>query len=317
MRALNKKPLTTARLVDDDVVVRGFVEADEDQEAAHVAQDILERGIAPSDCAILSRATRLLHIVAGALNQTGIPAYVPVRKTEFESLEARVAFTMLRLANARHDAEVLRSACVAWNRFSDQELEVLDIEAEAALLGGDFLRAFLNASLSLELSPRAAGMASLARKLLLERLDVLSFVEKLLNTSGDGNDLLFIEEAETWKNLHNEQMTLHLYLQEMDLRSKAPTAPKAAVKCLTIHASKGLEFPHVYLVGMAEEMCPSWQSVKKGDLSREMEEERRNCFVAITRVQNSLTLTFAKSYRGWAKRPSRFLYEMGLITSDA
>jgi len=46
-----------------------------------------------------------------------------------------------------------------------------------------------------------------------------------------------------------------------------------------------------------------------------MEEERRNCFVAITRVQQTLTITYASRYNGWSKRPSRFLREMGLIES--
>ena len=55
---------------------------------------------------------------------------------------------------------------------------------------------------------------------------------------------------------------------------------------------------------------PSWQSVKKGDDSPEMEEERRNCFVAITRTKRRLVLTTAKNYDGWKKKESRFLSEM-------
>ena len=55
---------------------------------------------------------------------------------------------------------------------------------------------------------------------------------------------------------------------------------------------------------------PSWQSVKKGDASPEMEEERRNCFVAITRTEKRLILTAARKYRGWSKDYSRFLGEM-------
>ncbi|HAO21690.1 MAG TPA: hypothetical protein DCQ37_15215 [Desulfobacteraceae bacterium] len=46
--------------------------------------------------------------------------------------------------------------------------------------------------------------------------------------------------------------------------------------------------------------------------SPEMEEERRNCFVAITRTGKTLTLSYADRYRGWTKKPSRFLSEMGL-----
>jgi DNA helicase-2/ATP-dependent DNA helicase PcrA len=48
-----------------------------------------------------------------------------------------------------------------------------------------------------------------------------------------------------------------------------------------------------------------------------MEEERRNCFVAITRTKECLILSLAESYRGWRKKPSRFLVEMGLINADA
>jgi DNA helicase II / ATP-dependent DNA helicase PcrA len=57
---------------------------------------------------------------------------------------------------------------------------------------------------------------------------------------------------------------------------------------------------------------PSWQSVEKGDASPEMEEERRNCFVAITRTREHLVLSRAENYRNWNKKPSRFLKEMNL-----
>jgi DNA helicase-2/ATP-dependent DNA helicase PcrA len=108
-------------------------------------------------------------------------------------------------------------------------------------------------------------------------------------------------------------MTLEAFLQEMDLAPKVPPAPPNATRCLTIHSSKGMEFEHVYLVGLVEDQLPSFQAVKKGAESRELQEERRNCFVAITRAQESLTLTYAGKYWGWPKAPSRFLSEMGLV----
>ena len=79
-----------------------------------------------------------------------------------------------------------------------------------------------------------------------------------------------------------------------------------------MHGSKGLEFQFVYLLGLAEGVMPSWQSLKKGDTSPEMEEERRNCFVAITRTKKRLILTAAKKYMGWGKEYSRFLGEMSI-----
>ena len=66
------------------------------------------------------------------------------------------------------------------------------------------------------------------------------------------------------------------------------------------------------IIAMAEELIPSFQSIKRGNQSPEMEEERRNCFVAITRTKEQLTLSAARFYKGWPKQPSRFLAEMGL-----
>ena len=74
-----------------------------------------------------------------------------------------------------------------------------------------------------------------------------------------------------------------------------------------------LEFDHVYLIGLVEDELPSFQSKRQGDESPEMEEERRNCFVAITRSKKTLTLSYSKYYYGFFKQPSRFLYEMKLL----
>ena len=96
----------------------------------------------------------------------------------------------------------------------------------------------------------------------------------------------------------------------MDLHSKEPPAPKGAIPCYTIYASKGMGFDHVYLIRLAEDELPNWRAVKKGNRSREMQEERRVCFVAITRTQKSLTLTCPLIVSGYKKQPSRFLAEM-------
>lgn len=108
-------------------------------------------------------------------------------------------------------------------------------------------------------------------------------------------------------------MDLHAFLQELDLRVKETPAPPNAVRCMTVHASKGLEFRHVFLVGLAEDELPSWAAIKKGADSAEMAEERRNCFVAITRAEETLTLSYSREYFGYRKAPSRFLVEMGVV----
>ena len=84
-----------------------------------------------------------------------------------------------------------------------------------------------------------------------------------------------------------------------------------AVVMMTMHAAKGLEFPHVFLVGFEEGLFPGMRAIGERD---EMEEERRLCYVAITRAKKKLTISYAKQRmlygRTSASLPSRFLSEI-------
>ena len=84
-----------------------------------------------------------------------------------------------------------------------------------------------------------------------------------------------------------------------------------AIVMMTMHSSKGLEFPHVYLVGFEDGLFPGMRTI--GD-HEEMEEERRLCYVAITRAKKNLTISYAKQRmlygRTNAALPSRFLREI-------
>ena len=129
------------------------------------------------------------------------------------------------------------------------------------------------------------------------------------------------EERSVWEELIREitdslgdEITLEAFLQELQMHSKEPSPKPDIVILMTIHGAKGKEFDHVYLIGLVDDELPSFQSKQKGDNSQEMEEERRNCFVAITRTIKTLTLSYAEKYRGWPKEPSRFLFEMGLLS---
>ncbi len=79
---------------------------------------------------------------------------------------------------------------------------------------------------------------------------------------------------------------------------------------MTLHASKGLEFPHVYLVGMEEELLPHKSSIEEDNV----EEERRLAYVGITRAEESLSIIVAEKRQRYGEMvdsvPSRFLEEM-------
>lgn len=324
MRAPNKLPLTAFR---DESLLGGTIRRTRrtnlDKEVAVVAKDILSRGLAPVDCVVLARTTKLLETAAEALRNAGLEAHVARRKSDFESPVVRVVLHALRLANARHDRDILRRLCVAWKALSDVILEVEDVAASATLVGGDFLRAWVDAA-GASAKGEAIALVEKLRTTLVDRLDFPEIVEWFLSEGwkpwADEKDRELADEMETWQELHgaitreygHDDLTLNIYLQQMDLAPKTTHPSSNAVQCMTVHGSKGLEFKHVYLIGMAQEIFPSFHALKKGPNSREVEEERRNCFVAITRAQETLTLTCAKEYYGWSKQPSQFLAEMGL-----
>lgn len=106
-----------------------------------------------------------------------------------------------------------------------------------------------------------------------------------------------------------ESTTLDLPDQSED---KEKAAKENAVKLMTLHSAKGLEFPRVYLVGLEEEILPHKRSIEMGGSA--VEEERRLAYVGITRAQEFLTITRAAGRKKWGKirpcKPSRFIYEM-------
>ncbi|MCA9102455.1 MAG: UvrD-helicase domain-containing protein [Planctomycetales bacterium] len=96
-----------------------------------------------------------------------------------------------------------------------------------------------------------------------------------------------------------------------DDQKKESSLARNAVVLMTLHSAKGLEFPQVYLVGMEEGLLPHRRSVGEDD---NVEEERRLCYVGVTRAKERLTLTMAQARRKWGKSqpsiPSRFLFEL-------
>ncbi|MEN6407322.1 MAG: UvrD-helicase domain-containing protein [Thermoguttaceae bacterium] len=112
--------------------------------------------------------------------------------------------------------------------------------------------------------------------------------------------------------------TLAGFLQDVALTGneaeddKESKLERNAVALMTLHAAKGLEFPEVYMVGMEEGTLPHHRSL--ADAGDSVDEERRLCYVGVTRAQRRLTLTMALERRKWGKprptHPSRFLYEL-------
>lgn len=318
-RTPDKLPLIASKTLEETSNVSLRVFADETAEVESISQDIRQAGWNPKDCVVLARASKLLERAARSLEANGMTSYFAQRKDEFQCPSIRWVQAILRLANARHDRELLTRLCKAWLAFREVSISMEDIEAAAALQGGDFLRTWVETALDSETDATYQELLTRTRDNLVDRLMFTDLLHWFLDRTWL-DDPLEVEEKATWREMEEAlgrehtlgNMALHRYLQEIDLKSKTPPRKPGSIPCMTIHGAKGLEFKHVFLIGLADDVFPSFQAAKKGDTSREMEEERRNCFVAITRVQETLRISYAERYNGYRKNPSRFIREMGL-----
>ena len=143
----------------------------------------------------------------------------------------------------------------------------------------------------------------------VESLNRLENVEALLNGIKD-----FVDEDEASEiGVEIEERTLATYIQHIALLTDQDkdTDSTDKITLMSVHAAKGLEFDAVFVVGLEENLFPSFMSMEN---EKDVDEERRLFYVAITRARQHLTLSFASSRYRYGKivynRPSRFLEDI-------
>lgn len=325
-RSPGKRPLEAGKSSDgasDRVRVLQF-ETDE-HEASGIAQDIAA-GVSTRSgtVAVLARTKKILDGIKAALVEQGIDARIAQRRDAFASVPYQWLHATLMSANRRADEDAFRAFVESGNALWGFEAEADRLIAEAALGNGDLLQSWATWALqSPALSAGAPEVVTALSKNLAERSDFHAFCRTTVgvfdrnHAEFESSFASFDEDAEAWKALYREilntvgrEAPLDTFLQELEMRSKEPPLREGTIPLLTIHSSKGNEFNHVYLAGLAEDVLPSFQSKKEGPTSAQLEEERRNCFVAITRCMDTLTMSSAARYGSWNRQPSRFLEEM-------
>ncbi len=152
-----------------------------------------------------------------------------------------------------------------------------------------------------------------------EGVSRLENIEELLNAVKDFTETE-PNNPETLETGELHIRTLDEFMEDVALLTDADTDDENdnnKVSLMTIHAAKGLEFPYVYVVGLEENLFPSIMSI--GSRS-DLEEERRLFYVAITRAETSLTLTYAENRYRWGNltysEPSRFIEEIDVSYID-
>ena len=151
---------------------------------------------------------------------------------------------------------------------------------------------------------------------LLQRLLLETGYEQYIRESGEMDRLDNVSELArsivTLETEYGEPLTLSAFLQDVSLhRDVEEEDSKDCVKIMTAHIAKGLEFHTVIIAGLSEKIFPSARALEE---RREdaLEEERRLCYVAMTRAKKRLYMTESEGFgfRGYMKTPSRFLFDI-------
>jgi DNA helicase II / ATP-dependent DNA helicase PcrA len=295
--------------------------SDEAAEAAGLAASIASAGRTRwGEIAVLARTRAMLDRVQSALSGLGVPAVIAQRRDDFRSAQFLWLASVLRLALRPLDRNAFEALVGAFNRWFGSELTVDEVVAQSDVTSRSLMDEWSRLVIALG-NVEASKMAALAEKVGKEPSQFRTFASAVVGSIPQQEDATsdVSEDLAAWKELTRSigqsigrDAPLEQFLQELSLRSKEPPITGQTVTLMTIHGAKGKEFDHVYVAGLAEDVLPSFQAIKEGEASAEMEEERRNCFVAITRAREWLCLSYADSYRNWKKAPSRFLAEMGL-----
>ena len=299
LRSADKRPLIAGR---DPSGAQSVIEVlpfptDED-EACGIAQHIADhRAGELEQTAVLARVRRLLDPIAAALTALDINSQVIVRRDEFQSAAFSWLHHALRLAVHNTDERVFQAFTGTFNKMFGSTLSLAEIIAQSQADRVDLLTGWHRAVQEQIEIPDALALADAAARHHRGNLDYASFAATALIVF-DGwlpDDVPNEEEPVAFSALQDDRAAWHAlsaevgraigvpsdperFLQELDLRSKEPPVGPNTVPLMTIHGSKGNEFDHVYLAGLAEDVLPSFQSKKKGVRSPEFEEERRNCF---------------------------------------
>ncbi len=314
---------------------------DEHEEARYVAgeiQRLTEAGLSNNDVAVFYRTNAQSRVLEDTLVRYRMPYQVIGGTRFYERAEVKDALAYLTVLANPNDQVSLQRIINSPKRgigktTVDRLLAHANTSGEAALdlvgraeevpgLGGAALKALARFSESLEAMRQKAADEKHVGDLLEFVLDQSGYFEYLkAESAGDPQALTRLENLQELVGLAREydlnaigddDAGLESFLQQVALFSDqdAIDDDDGQITLMTLHNAKGLEFPVVFMLGLEEGIFPHSRAVDSGDI----EEERRLCYVGITRARKNLYLTHAArrmifGESGW-NEPSRFLDEI-------
>lgn len=291
-------------------------------------ENIVKGGAKYSDFAILYRASYQSRFIEQALLRKHIQYTVWDGVRFFERKEIKDALAYLRLLAYHDDISFVRIINVPSRKFGKKSLERLISIAEGEKIS---LFEALCKNITLFRKPEIIKFIHLFNdaESYKENHSISDTLDYLLKESGYKDLLRLDDDQERIDNLqellnsvkyyeevnkNEENLSVETYLQDIALYTNADyKKDMPTVKLMTIHQSKGLEFPYVIVCGLTEGIFPSHRAIRERR-EKALEEERRLMYVAVTRAEKILMLTESEGYNyttKTAKYPSRFLHEIG------
>ncbi len=296
-------------------LLSNYNEAAESQAIATKIKTLIDSGTNPRNIAVLYRINALSRSIEDGLRSYGITYKLVGGMRFYEREEIKDLISYLRIfVNPSDDYSFKRVV----NKPRRGIGKTTIIKLEEAKGGKSFLEFIRNDDLAF-LSKKAAKTLKEFEKTIefLSKLPISELpetIEKTLELSTSYKDEDKRRNVEEFYGMMHEKNDLNLreFLNELSLESDQDKINDETINVMTIHASKGLEFEYLFVIGMEEGFFP----LNEADI----EEERRLAYVAITRAKKELTLSYVQSryIRGQRSRvsKSRFLTEAGLIKGE-
>jgi len=326
------KKLTSHKGSGEDVkLLHSLDESMEAKAIAHQIHALLDKGADPDEIAVLYRINALSRSLEEGFTKEGLAFKLIGGMRFYERAEIKDIISYFRVLANPHDdfslKRIINKPKRGIGKASIDKLEKAAFDAHLSLYS--YIEQSVSGKLPLVISKKVAT----ALTKLVEDIQLLQ--EEIKNSLGnfitlfeeriklkdhyagmvDGFDrILNIDEFYGYFRdavIKNPDLTLDEFLNDISLQSDQDQIEENAITIMSIHAAKGLEFEHLFVIGLEEEFFPLLGE------GCNMEEERRLGYVAITRAKSDLTLCYVDSrfYKGRRKMidKSRFLGEAGLI----
>ena len=331
---LGKKLISTRGTGEDVTTLNSN---DENEEAKKIAVNInrlLNSGVSANDIAILYRVNVLSRSVEEGLNRAGIPYKLVGGLRFYDRAEIKDLISYIRVITNFHDdfslKRIINKPKRGLGKASVEKIELASYESGTSIFeyikNADIstleeLVKKKNANTLKEFVQNIQNVAKEVEQSSYEFIDILEETFHLKNIyKGHQDEQDKILNMDEFYGLFRDFITNHPeasldeFLNELTLQSEQDQVEGESIYMMSIHASKGLEFNHVFIIGMEEGFLPL-----VGDGS-DLEEERRLGYVSFTRAKDTLTLSHAGSrfYKGRRSdlQKSRFFNEAGLCAGS-